>query len=121
MAAEHVLVVVSVDPETSHRANEAVRIALGILAGENDVTLVLLGPAVKILSPGIEDYVDGEDTLKHVATLKKLGQVFHVERSAIPPTDGRSGDWNAGGPEVIPISTEDLAGLIAKSDRVLVF
>jgi predicted peroxiredoxin len=117
VAAEHVLVVVSVDPEESHRANEAVRIALGILAGENDVTLVLLGPAAKILSPEIEDYVDGEDTLKHVATLKKLGQVFHVERSAIPP----QGEWNVDGPEVAPISTGELAELIAKSDRVLVF
>jgi hypothetical protein len=117
MAAEHVLVLVSVDPEISHRANEAVRIALGILAGENDVTLVLLGPAAKVLGPEIEDYVDGEDTLKHVATLKKLGQSFHVERSAIPD----AADWNAGGPPVIPISTEELAGLIAKSDRVLVF
>ncbi len=117
MAAEHVLVVVAADPETSHRANEAVRIALGILAGENAVTLALLGPAAKVLSPEVEDYVDGEDTLKHVATLKKLGQAFHVERSAIR----HDGDWNAGGPEVVPISTEDLAGLIAKSDRVLVF
>jgi len=117
VAAEHVLVVVSVDPETSHRANEAVRIALGILAGENDVTLVLLGPAARILSPEIEDCIDGEDTLKHVATLKKLGQTFHVERSAIP----EHGDWNAGGPEVVPISTDELAGLIARSDRVLVF
>ena len=117
MAAEHVLVVVSTDPEASHRANEAVRIALGILAGENAVTLVLLGPAAKILQPEVEDYVDGEDTLKHVATLKKLGQVFHVERAAIPA----HGDWNAGGPEVVPISTDDLAALIARSDRVLIF
>ena len=117
MAAEHVLVIVSADPETSHRANEAVRIALGILAGENDVTLVLLGPAAKILSPEIEDCVDGEDTLKHVATLQKLGQTFHVERSAIPAGD----DWNTGGAPVVPIATEDLARLIARSDRVLVF
>jgi sulfur relay (sulfurtransferase) DsrF/TusC family protein len=121
VAAEHVLVVVSVDPEVSHRANEAVRIALGILAGENDVTLVLLGPAAKVLSPAVEDYVDGEDTQKHVATLKKLGQVFHVERSAIPPDDRHATDWNAGGPEVIPISRAELATLIARSDRVLVF
>ena len=117
MTAEHVLVVVSADPEASHRANEAVRIALGILAGENDVTLVLLGPAAKILGPEIEDYVDGEDTLRHVATLQKLGQVFHVERSAIPSDDA----WNSGGPPVIPISTDELAAAIAKSDRVLVF
>jgi DsrE/DsrF/DsrH-like protein len=121
VAAEHVLVIVSADPEASHRANEAVRIALGILAGENDVTLVLLGAAAKILGPEIEDYVDGEDTLRHVATLQKLGQTFHVERSAIPPTHGESDAWNNGGPPVIPISTEELAARIAKSDRVLVF
>ncbi len=121
MAAEHVLVLVSVDPEISHRANEAVRIALGIIAGENDVTLVLLGPAAKVLNPEVEDYVDGEDILKHVGTLKKLGQAFHVERDAIPHNGGQSGDWNAGGPEVVPISRADLAALVAKSDRVLVF
>jgi len=115
--AEHVLVVVSIDPETSHRTNEAVRIALGILAGENEVTLVLLGPAAKILGPEVEDYVDGEDTLKHVATLKKLGQVFHVERAAIPA----NADWNAGGPTVVPVSADELAALVARSDRVLVF
>ncbi len=117
MAAEHVLVVLSVDPEVSHRANEAIRIALGIIAGENQVTIVLLGPAAKALGPEVEDYVDGEDILKHVATLKKLGQAFHVEREAIPAGP----EWNAGGPQVIPLSRDDLATLVARSDRVLVF
>jgi predicted peroxiredoxin len=115
--AGHVLVVIAADPETSHRANEAVRIALGILAGENDVTIVLLGAAAKVLSPEIEEYVDGEDTLKHVATLKKLGQTFHVARDAVPD----DGEWNAGGPTVVPVTPEKLARLIAESDRVLVF
>lgn len=117
VAAEHVLVIVSVDPELSHRANEAIRIALGIIAGENDVTIVLLGPAAKILGAEVEEYVDGEDILKHLATLKKLGQAFHVARKAIPADN----DWNAGGPAVIPIAGDELAGLIARSDRVLVF
>ncbi|HZS33231.1 MAG TPA: DsrE family protein [Methylomirabilota bacterium] len=117
---ERVLVVVSADPETSHRANEAVRIALGILAGDNPVTIALLGPGAKVLDPAAEDYVDGEDTLKHVATLTRLGQVFHVERAAIP-ADGGARAWNAGGAPVAPISTEELARLVAESDRVLVF
>jgi sulfur relay (sulfurtransferase) DsrF/TusC family protein len=117
MAAEHVLVLVSVDPETSHRTNEAIRIALGIIAGENDVTIVLLGAAAKALAAEVEDHVDGEDIRKHVATLKKLGQSFHVERQAIPA----AADWNADGPTVLPIERDDLAALIAKSDRVLVF
>jgi hypothetical protein len=117
VAAQPILVVVSADPETSHRANEAVRIALGLRAGENAVTLVLLGPAAKVLSPQVEEYVDGEDTLRHVATLRKLGQVFHVERAAIPAEP----DWNAGGPPVVPISRTELAALVARSGRVLAF
>ena len=85
-----VLVVVSVDPETSHRANEAVRIALGILAGENAVTIALLGAGAKVLDADVEDYMDGEDLVRHLGTLKKLRQTFHVERSAIRPDAG----WN---------------------------
>ncbi|MGH7321835.1 MAG: DsrE family protein [Candidatus Rokuibacteriota bacterium] len=117
MAAEHVLVLISVDPEASHRTNEAIRIALGIIAGENDVMIVLLGPAAKVFRPEVEDYVDGEDILKHVTTLKKLGQPFHVERGAI----SQGSDWNPDGLTIIPVGAEELPDLIRKSDRVLVF
>jgi DsrE/DsrF-like family len=112
-----VLVMVSVDPETSHRANEAVRIALGILAGENAVTIALLGPGAKVLDADVEDYVDGEDLAKHLATLKKLGQRFHVERNAVP----RDAGWNPTGLAVVPIDRADLAGLVAQSRRTLAF
>ncbi|MGH7358712.1 MAG: DsrE family protein [Candidatus Rokuibacteriota bacterium] len=112
-----VLVVVSVDPEHSHRANEAVRIALGILAGENAVTVALLGAGSKVLDADVEDYVDGEDLARHLATLKKLGQQFHVERRAARSEAG----WNPAGLAVIPIDRADLAGLLAGSRRTLVF
>ena len=112
-----VLVVVSVDPETSHRANEAVRIALGILAGENAVTIALLGAGAKVLDADVEDYVDGEDLLRHLGTLKKLGQPFHVERSAMRPDSG----WNPLGLELVPIDRAELAGLLAGSRRALLF
>ena len=112
-----VLVVVSVDPEASHRANEAVRIALGIVAGENDVTIALLGSGAKVLDADVEDYVDGEDLMKHLATLKKLGQRFHVERSAMRTSPG----WNPTGLEVVPIDRADLVGLLAASRRTLAF
>lgn len=120
MSDAPVLVVISADPETSHRANEAIRIALGIIAGENDVTIALLGPAPKILNLEVEEYIDGEDILKHVTTLKKLGQAFHVERDAIPD-DGGKGDWNATGVEIVPLDRARLAQLMANSRRVLVF
>jgi hypothetical protein len=112
-----VLVAVSVDPQTSHRANEAVRIALGILAGENTVTIALLGAGAKVLDAEVEDYVDGEDLLKHLGTLKKLGQAFHVERVAIRADPG----WNPLGLEVVPIDRTELGRLLAESRRALVF
>ena len=112
-----VLVAVSVDPETSHRANEAVRIALGILAGENAVTVALLGAGAKVLDAEVEDYVDGEDLLRHLGTLKKLGQAFHVERTAVRTDPG----WNPLGLEVVPIDRSDLAGLLTGSRRALLF
>jgi sulfur relay (sulfurtransferase) DsrF/TusC family protein len=112
-----VLVAVSVDPETSHRANEAVRIALGVLAGENAVTIVLLGGGAKILDAEVEDYVDGEDLLRHLGTLKKLGQAFHVERSVMRADPG----WNSLGLELVPIDRAELARLLTGSRRALVF
>ena len=112
-----VLVVISVDPATSHRANEAIRIALGIIASENDVVIALLGPAAKILSPEVEDYIDGEDIVKHLTTLKKLGQTFQVERDAIPG----DAEWNAVGVAMVPLDGNRLADLVARSRRVLVF
>ena len=112
-----VLVAVSVDPETSHRANEAVRIALGILAGENAVVIALLGAGAKVLDAEVEDYVDGEDLFRHLGTLKKLGQTFHVERSAMQTGDG----WNPLGLDLVPIDRAEIAGLLADSRRTLVF
>jgi hypothetical protein len=112
-----VLVLVSADPEATHRANEAVRIALGILAGENQVTLVLVGPAVKILNPEVDDLIDGEDLARHLGTLRKLGQPFHVEGDGTP----RSAGWNPHGLEIRPIDVPALARLVAGSRRILVF
>lgn len=112
-----ILVTVSADPETSHRANEAVRIALGILAGDNPVVIALLGAGAKVLDADAEDYVDGEDLLRHLGTLKKLGQPFHVDRTAIR-TDPA---WNPVGVAVVPLEPADLARLIGRSRRALLF
>ena len=78
------LVLISQDPRTSHRANEALRIALGVVAGENEVHVVLAGPAVHLLDEDTDDLVDGDDIAKFRAALKRLGIVFHVEDGARP-------------------------------------
>jgi hypothetical protein len=112
-----VVVLISADPRTSHRANEAIRIGLGITAGDNAVLVVLTGPAAHLLDGETDDLVDGDDIAKFRATLKELGVPFHVEKTAIPDDP----DWNAEGHEVIPVTRERIAELVRQGRRFLVF
>ena len=110
------LVVISEDPRVSHRANEAMRIAVGIVAGDNEVRVVLTGPAVHLLDEDTDDLVDGDDIAKFRASLKKLGVPFHVE-GALPADP----DWNADGHPVVTVSREEIAALVPRATRYLVF
>jgi predicted peroxiredoxin len=112
-----VLVVISEDPRVSHRANEAMRIALGVVSGENDVTIVLTGPAVHLLDEDTDDLVDGDDIAKFRAALKSVGVPFHVEASAVPGDPS----WNAERHPVVEIAAEDVAALAATARRFIVF
>jgi len=112
-----VVVLISVDPRRSHRANEAMRIGLGVVAGENDVTFVLTGPAVHLLDADTDELVDGDDIAKFRANLKALGLPFHVEKEAIPS----DADWNADGHEVVPVTRERIADLVRQGRRLLAF
>jgi hypothetical protein len=111
-----VLVVISEDPRVSHRANEAMRIALGVVAGENEVTVVLTGPAVHLLDDDTDDLVDGDDIAKFRAALQKLGIPFHVAAETIP-----AAEWNADGHPVIPVTADAIAELARRARRYLVF
>jgi len=111
------LVMISEDPRRSHRANEALRIALGVVAGENQVRIVLMGPAVHLLDEDTDDLVDGDDIVRYRASLKKLAVPFHVERSAV----SMEPSWNADGHAVIPILPDGVAALVASSSRFIVF
>lgn len=112
-----VLVLISEDPRASHRANEAMRIALGIAAGETPVDIVLTGPAVHLLDEDTDDLMDGDDIAKFRAALKKLGVPFQIEEGARPA--GPS--WNADGHPVAPITPDGIAALVAKAKRFLMF
>ena len=112
-----VVVVISVDPRASHRANEAMRIGLGIVAGENEVTFVLLGPGVHLLDEDTDELVDGDDVARFRSNLKALGVPFHVETDAIPP----DASWNADAHPVVRVSRAEAAGLVRNGRRVLVF
>ena len=112
-----VLVVISEDPRVSHRANEAMRIALGVVAGENPVRIVLTGPAVHLLDEDTDDLVDGDDIAKFRAALKKLGIPFHVEATAVPSGPG----WNTEGHPLIPVSHVEIAALVPGATRFMMF
>lgn len=111
-----VVVVISADPRSSHRAFEAMRIGIGIVAGENAVAFVLTGPAAHLLDADTDELVDGDDVAKFRASLRTLGVPFHVEASAIPPDD-----WNEEGHPVIPVGADEIAALVRGARRSLVF
>ena len=110
------LVLISEDPRVSHRANEAIRIALGIVAGENDVRIVLTGPAVHLLDDDTDDLVDGDDIAKFRAALRKLSVPFHIEGAAPDQAD-----WNGDRHPVVPVSTAEIAAMLPRATRFLVF
>ena len=112
-----VLVLISEDPRVSHRANEALRIALGIVAGESTVTIVLGGPATRLLDEDTDGLVDGDDIAKFRAALRRLQIPFHVEAAARPA----DADWNAEGHPIVPVTAADVAALVAQARRLLVF
>ena len=112
-----VVVLISCDPRTSHRAFEAMRIGVGIVAGENEVTFVLVGPAAHLLDADTDELVDGDDIAKFRGSLRGLGVPFHVEASSIPG----DADWNEDGHTVIPVTVNQIADLLRGARRSLVF
>jgi hypothetical protein len=80
------------------------------------VSVVLSGPAVHLLDEDTDDLIDGDDIAKFRASLKKLGVTFHVEGAL--PTDP---DWNVDGHPVVAVSREEIAALVPRATRFLVF
>ena len=112
-----IVVLISADPRVSHRANEAMRIGLGITAGDNEVVFVLRGAAAHLLDADTDELVDGDDIAKFRANLKKLEIPFHVEAAAVSPAP----DWNTDGHRVVPVTAARVAELVRRARRVLVF
>lgn len=112
-----VLVVIAADPRHSGRAFEAMRIGVGVVAGENEVVFVLRGPAAHLLDGDTDDLVDGDDIAKFRDTLRTLGIPFHVEAEAIPADP----EWNPDGHPVLSISRDEIAALLRASRRALLF
>ncbi len=109
------VVVVREDPAKSHRAVEALRIALGLSTGENPMTIVLLDQAPHLLTEEPESLVDGEILEKHLPVLRELEIPFVIPQGAKAQFEL---DPDV---QVREASEQEIAALVKGADRVLVF
>jgi sulfur relay (sulfurtransferase) DsrF/TusC family protein len=110
-----IVVVIQEDPQKSGRAVEALRIALGLGAGENPMTVVLLNQAPLLLSEDTDDIADVDILEKHLPVFKELNIPFLLEQ------DSRSRFSLDTDFTMREASESDIANTIATADRVLVF
>ena len=112
--SKRVTVVIAEDPTVTHRPVEALRIALGLCAGDHDTTIVLLGRALLLLTDDIEDIVDVDILEKYRPSLGQLGVPFIVDSSTA--SDSLLKEFS-----VSQKSLKEIRNLIESSDRALVF
>ena len=110
-----VTVVIREDPQRSHRAVEALRIALGLGAGEDQLAVMLLDQAPALLSDDRDNIVDVDILEKYLPSFQQLGTEFLVA-----PGAGSAFTFEEG-LTVRELPVLELQRRIVSSDRVLVF
>ena len=111
---KNVAVIIREDPRNTHRPVEALRIALGLVAGTHQTTVVLLGEAVRLLSEDTDDLVDGEILEKYLPSIEQLEVPFVLADT----TDSLRCALNSRS-AMNPLTTS--VRLIQSMDRTLVF
>jgi len=110
------IVLIQSNPFESHQPAEALRIALGLLSGENQAEVILLGKAVSILFEDPEDFKDGEVIEKFLPSLKDWLKTFYVERSALNGLQPTDSDYS-----MTAVSLDEVADLMIRADRFIIF
>jgi hypothetical protein len=103
------------DPTKTHRPVEALRIALGLAAGEHAVTIALCERAALLLTEDLDDVIDADVLEKYLPSLKQLGIEFivaEIDRESFHPAPGFTISYQ-------PI--EVVRSRIAAADAVLAF
>lgn len=112
-----VLIIVTGDPRISARPAEAVRIAAGLSAnGRLDVTLCLRGASMLALGEEADVLVDGDHFTRYLPVVAESGCIVTAPSDSDEPLISE--------PLVVPtrnLSQEELAHLVASSDRILRF
>jgi len=79
--AKHIAVVIQEDPRTTHRPVEALRIALGLVAGSHNTTVILLGEAVRLLTNDTDDIIDIDILEKYLPSIEQLEIPFILPKT----------------------------------------
>ncbi len=112
--AKNIAVVIQEDPRKTHRPVEALRIALGLIAGSHPTTVILLGEAIRLLSEDTDDIVDADILEKYLPSIEHL-EIPFVFQSAINRSNIRE-------KFVTRYETdESIRSLIQSMDRTLIF
>jgi len=111
------LVVIQTDPTKSHRAVEALRIALGLGSHNEgqDISVILCGRAPHLLAEDTGDIVDAEILDKHLPVFIEWGTPFFIATDADPPHQYMAGIVTK------PITPAELAAAMESADRALIF
>lgn len=112
--SKRIAVVISEDPYVTARPVEALRIALGLCAGDHQTTVILLGRAPLLLMEDSEEIVDFDVLEKYLPSFKHLSIPFVVEPGTV--MDTWSDDFS-----VTTLPVDDIRKLLRAVDRSLVF
>ncbi len=114
-ATASIVLIIREDPRTSARPVEALRIALGLAAGENPITVLLMGEAVQLLAEETDEIVDIEILEKYLPSFEHLQIPFLLVFSS-----GQAPELQEGFAITVG-SSESARKAMAEADRVLVF
>lgn len=76
--SKKVALVITEDPEASPRPVEALRIALGLCAGDHDITVVLLGKSPLLLTDDTDDVKDVDILERYRPSFAQLQTPFLI-------------------------------------------
>ena len=112
--SKRVAVVISEDPCVTARPVEALRIALGLCAGDHETIVVLLGRAPLLLMKDTDEIIDVDILEKYLPSFKHLSIPFIVE-------DGTVMNLWSDNFFVTPRTTGEIRQFVRSADRSLVF
>lgn len=112
--SKRIAVVISEDPYVTARPVEALRIALGLCAGDHETTVVLLGQAPRLLMEDTDEIMDVDILEKYLPSFTHLSVPFIVESGAA--MDAWSDNFS-----VTTHTVDEIRQLIQTVDRSLVF